>query len=144
MRSRLWLVIVVLSMLIAPCRAYANEVDYIGSFGSGFNDLVRNEDDTNAELERHEEPRSLRANDDEEEGAAGLVMNWLTSLRIPLGANRYAPTSWYRYIVFVLRDIDAGRMGMVLIAVPIVFGWWGVRKCIRMIFRAFRKGKINA
>lgn len=122
MRSRLWLVLaLVLVLSVVPRNAYADEARQVQG----------------EELEQRE--LVLRA---PIRTPMDAIRTWFGSVRVAfVGGSVYLD----RLVNLPARLFISGSMERLFFvpAITIVFIWWGVRKVIRMLFRAFRRGKAN-
>lgn len=143
MSFKRWIVLFAfLGMLVSPTLSYACEIDYFESFGHGFeslqgkseNEVVTPESDF---IEEYEPVLRETSGGEVEEGTTnGMIQNVVYSFtRVPNGGNSTA--DWRQMAAWFLRTL------IVPIAVLLVFMWWGVRKGIRILFAAFRRGKAN-
>ena len=152
---RLWLsLMATFVLMLFPAVAMAEEVDVLGGFASGLGDFVS--PDT-VEVGTVGDVRPEQSFDDEyvpvlretetvvsEDTAAydGIVY-WLTHLNLTVGGNIYTGNGvWLGAVRTML--INSQFAIYMVAAIGIVFLYWGVRKTIRMIFSAFRKGKITS
>lgn len=126
------------ALLMLPAGAYAEENSLAGSFVSGLTDTVSPQVekpvDVGSEIESAGEVRATAESDDSPTGA---VQSWITSLRLTYGNATFGPDGWYRMARSLLINV------VLPLAVLLVFFWWGLRKGLRMLFAAFRKGKAN-
>lgn len=143
MSFKRWVMLfVLLTLFVCPKLSYAHEIDYLESFGNGFESLQGKSvnENVNPEIDFIEEYEPvLRETDGEavEEGTTnGMIQNVVYSFtRVPNGGSSTA--DWRQMAAWFLRTL------IVPIAVLLVFMWWGVRKGIRILFAAFRKGRAN-
>lgn len=121
MRSRLWLVLVLLIVFLVPSNAIAEE---------------RTVDDRQTESEEI----VLRAGPPT---PISEIRNWFYNVRVSFMGASFR----FQQLVNLPRRLLINGDNQRLLLVPalgLVFILWGVRKAIRIIFRAFRKGKMNA
>ena len=148
MSRRLWLAVALVCTLFAcPVSAYADD-----GFIGGLQDFagVREVEEVQPEKQWSESYRPIlkAPNDDESElteyedgdniGPIGSVIDNVQY--VPLYSNKVHLIDMVR---FFLSSGGAEAEGLPLVgfAVLFVFVWWGVRKSLRMIMSAWRKGK---
>lgn len=122
MRLRLWIVIALVLVMLVPNVAYAED---------------REPSIESVEIEQSD--RGIL-------GASpitplSLIRSFFTNVKLTFGST-YALVNIHMHLKAFLTNNRLQAMFMIP-AVIIVFGWWGVRKVIRMLFRAFRRGKAN-
>ena len=149
-------VFMTLALLMVPRVALAEDVSYIGSFASGFETLLGRGENEQVTPERDYiesyEPREvddlppLRAPsaNTELDSMGGIQQVVDRTNRIEWGTA--GNPSLVRTLAYFLGNTGAGHSGemrnmLILPAIGLCFMWWGVRKGLRMIFAAFRKGK---
>lgn len=147
MRKSLWVVIAFVYMfVVSPVSAYADD-GFIGGlqdfFGEREVQQVSPESDFIESYERQDVILSVPSTTplDEDASTVDYVNNTLVSFNsVPWAiGNRSLIDSIYLYLTNINRTTQ-----YLTIAVCLVFVYWGARKAIRMIFAAFRKGKISA
>lgn len=153
MRKSLWVVLALLVVFARPKVSYAQEIDYLQSFGSGLqtltgetqNEQVTPEKDFMQEYQPKVQEVQLRTEPTEGEELtqveqiSGVADAWFT---IPAFSQNMGPI---QYIVTVLMAFMSGSAGgrLVATAAGLVFLWWGVRKSKNIIMAAFRSGRLN-
>lgn len=144
MARRLAVLAALLVVLARPGIAWA-DTDILGGFTSGVSDfvsppneqvIVTPEQDFNDSYEPMLIEENERANSVVEVGPYDSIVNWINSLRLTFAGVTRGPDRWYEYPVWFLISNGFG----IPVMVTIVFMWWGVRKAIRMIITAWRKG----
>lgn len=151
MRNKsVWLVLAfVFSLFACPVSAYASPLD---SFSNGLHDFVSPDTETVEEVRYEQDfaesyvPQEVVLSApatreyDEDSTTVDYVNGTLDS---------FNSVNWNigdRSLVESLRLMFtnvATSTGFIVVAVGLVFMWWGVRKSVRMVFAAFRKGRSN-
>lgn len=122
MRSRLWIALVFVFLLTLPRTAIADEMRTI---------------------EDREERQDIVMLAAQPDTPLTAIRRWFGSVRVRfIGQLVYMD----RLVNLPSSVFTSGSMAVIFFipAVIMVLVWWAIRKSIRMIFRAFRKGKINA
>ena len=141
-----------LSVLVAPCTAYASPLD---SFASGLGDFVNPQDvevysgtpekdymdsyNPNAKLES--EPTRVTREYDADSTTVDYVNGTLDSFNTVPWTNNYDLLQSIRIFIGTRGGADFMLALFIIPSVTLVFFWWGVGKSIRMIMSAWRKGK---
>lgn len=143
MRNKsVWLVVAFVCMLfVSPVSAYADD-GFIGGLqdfaGVREVDTATPESDFADEYSPDVREVETRAVNEEEVTVMGQIRNTIqTGMTINMDGTNWIPNEYY-YAPF-----RAVLMVVVPTAVLLVFMWWGVRKSLRMLFAAFRKGRSN-
>lgn len=122
MRSRLWLVLALILVLLVPCSAYADESVDISRDGGEQTVLML------------AAPPATPLT---------LIQSFFANARFSFFGSSKNFTNLHTLLSSFLGAASMNRLFMAL-AVALVLMWWGARKVIRMLFRSLRKGKINA
>lgn len=139
MRRSLWLVFVISIFLLVPSRAYAWD---LGSFDDGLGDFFSEE--------QHDDVSSGGLTLFAVNGEGGVRAGETNLIKTVINACWYVNyginerLNGLQTIRFVLTGNKNGTSftstGLVSIAVLLVFFWWGVRKTVRIVMAAWRKG----
>lgn len=157
MRRSWWLVLLLVFCLV-PRTAIADEIDYLDSFGSGIDSFFGNSINEQVAPEREfndeYEPvlmdageytvRDAGEGEGETSGVLAQIQAWVSALRVPVTTLGY-PLTLLTFLQTFFGHSNAwwGFNSFLLTSIALVFMWWGVRKSIRIIFAAFRKGKAS-
>lgn len=138
MARRLAVLAALLVVLARPGIAQA-ETDILGGFTSGVSDFVSPSNEQVIVTPEHDfideyKPVVKEVESTELEGDAGYTSVIDSILTIPAFSNN---VSWIQYARIVLNN---NNFPVVPTAVLLVFFWWGLRKAIRVIMAAWRKG----
>lgn len=150
---RSWWLVLLLVLCLVPRTAVAEEIDYLGSFGSGFDAFLGNGVNESVTPERDfeetYEPQYVPLRDgSESEGDSGegnlagitsVVDAWSS---IPVGSGSFNQLSFLRLFFGAVGGLSIGAT-IVTTAIGLCFFWWGLRKSVRMVMGAFRKGRQN-
>lgn len=146
MRARLWLVFVVFAFMVCPDVALADD-SFVDSFGRGVDTFLGNGVNEQVTPERDYNERYEPSTEDVETVRAapqtplqglrqffGMQFRWDGNVVRPF-------TSTHMNLYYFIRTILVRLVFKY--AVPMVFLWWGVRKVIRMVMGAWRKGRAS-
>lgn len=149
-RKGIYLVLALCAALCCPTMARADEINYLNSLTNGFETLKGNdisetvtpESDFIEEYQPREVILSV-TNDSALPDDATIVqqVNAMTDVfyRVPWGQHNFSMLQF----LGVFFTNEAMRNIFFVVAIGLVFMWWGVRKSLRVILSAFRKGQAN-
>lgn len=144
-RNGLFVVLALCVALCCPTIARAAEVNYIDSFNNGIetlkgNDVSENENPEKDFIDNYEpvllKTQTVAADEEPVSVLQKIRVFFNQGLAFTFDGYNLNLTN-YLGILRLLRDI------VVPAAVIFVFVWWGLRKSLRMLMSAFRKGKAN-
>lgn len=144
MRGKLMMLAVMFTMLCLPCSAWAAVEDHETALMSPEQLYQYEYVPEVMEVESAPVVRALP----EDATATDYVNDTLDSFNVvPMGASG-SPTSLLNSVRTLLGVTASGLSGsfrsmLLLVAVGIVFMWWGVRKVIRVLFAAFKNRRIS-
>lgn len=132
MRHRfLFLVLALFCALVMPANAYAEDNTLVDSFSSGVSTWT----EQSQTVEQSEGSNEIRLTATSEDTTVNAINSYLGSIhRFEFDGTT---TVWRSQAFLFLRD------QVVPIAVLLVFFWWGVRKALRVLMAAFRKGRAS-
>ncbi len=146
---RLLIVLAVLVACMAPNAAYAQEVDYFDSFTNGvgtWGSEQEEEIDSNSSVQEFENGGLLAAPAED----AAEVPSTVSQVNSTLDAfNSVAWINGNRDLLSSLRVFFGSNAGgpmremLILVPIGICFMWWGVRKGLRVLMSAWRRGKAS-
>lgn len=149
---RRWLGVlsVALVLLACPSVALAEDGSLFDSFSGGFSDTVSgearlSESDPVRDYEYEPEVREVEFREVEETTTQSSIEQVTNSFN-RLGWGENTTVTLYSAVRLFLGGANSSISPVALflpVAAGIVFMWWGVRKAIRVLMGAFRKGKAS-
>lgn len=126
------------ALLMLPAGAYASEINYLDSFTGGLADTVKAEGKADESKVDGESGNGgiLRVGEEEESDFIGYIRQVLLGAKFTFNGSTVRPlVGTAVYVNYLLIFVPT--------AVGMVFFWWGVRKALRVLMAAFRRGKSN-
>lgn len=149
MARRLAVAFALLLALLVVEPAYASPVD---GFANGLNDFVHPDSSVSSDITPERDfiesyqPQEVVLSEtpsrvyDEDSTTVDYVNGTLDSFNsVPWTVGN---RTFLNSIQLMLQNV-ANSTGFIVVAVGLVFMWWGVRKAVRMIFAAFRRGRMS-
>lgn len=135
-------VLLALLLVLAPVRAYA-ATDYVESFVSGWETLTVRKDDAPASRQTMQVVQ-----DGAQEGETQSVgIDSIASVVDAANSVKWGGNDGSFTLLNAIRTVYMGttvtKEIFVLMPIGLVFLWWGVRKSVRILVKAFRRGRLS-